>query len=291
MLPRLQGSYCPSCGALVPEGADSCPKCGMWAKGSRARRRPRPQDRVVSQETSALPRIEPALPAEQDLKDPYLHEKPLRLRSVILAAVACVALVGGAVLYITHPWNPDAYSIKAKEPADTSQAGFPGVLDSLTGQDSDRGGEQEVKTGDENTYDQLKEAYVQLGELSSALDDSVDRLEKTGLSGDKDERTQGASEAEALGIQLSNLIAEVQDVDVTSGTYAESRSELLKLANYLRNRSDLLTQAWREARDSQDPEAERSQILQSVRGEASSYGRLFREGYAQFSLEAPASEG
>ncbi len=29
MIPRLQGRWCPSCGALVPDGRETCPSCGM----------------------------------------------------------------------------------------------------------------------------------------------------------------------------------------------------------------------------------------------------------------------
>lgn len=287
VLPRLQGSYCPSCGAMIPEGAESCPKCGMLVSPAPQRGKKKERRASPEQETGQLPRIEPALPAEQDLKDPYLHEQPIRMRSVVLAAIACILVVGGAVLLITHPWDPQAFSIKPTEPADTSQAGSVAAVETLSGQDT-RSSTDDVKSGDETTYEALKADYQALGEYSEALDDSVDQLESTGISGDSSEREARRTEAAELAVKISNTIANIEAVDVTSGTYADARSELLKIGNYLRNRSDIVSSAWTQAASSSDPEAEKSQILQSVRGEGSSYGSLFKEGYANFTLEAPA---
>ncbi len=274
---------------MVPEGSESCPKCGMPVSPSpksvkTKERRPSP-----SQETGRLPRIEPALPAEQDLKDPYLHEQPVRMRSVVLAAIACVLVVGGAVLLITHPWDPDAFATRATEPADTSQAGSVAAVTTLSGQDAATNAD-DVKSGDETTYESLKADYQALGEYAAALDDSVERLEGTGITGDSSEREAGRSDAAELAVKISNAIADIQAVDVTSGTYAEAREELLKIGNYLRNRSDIVSSAWTQAASSSDPKADRAQILQPVRGEGSSYGSLFKEGYANFKLEAPAAD-
>lgn len=288
VLPRLQGEYCPSCGAMVPEGSDSCPKCGMPV--AKVAKKDNPQDRkpLPSQETGRLPRIEPALPAEQDLKDPYLHEQPIRMRSVVLAAIACILVVGGAVLLITHPWDPNAFATRATEPADTSQAGSIASVETLSGQDTSRTNtDTTVKSGDESTYEVLNQAYKELGEYSEDLESSVQRLEDTGISGDSAEREAGRSEAAELAVKISNTISDIESADVTSGTYADARTELLRIGNYLRNRSDIVSAAWSQAASSSDPEAERSQILQSVEGEGSSYGSLFKEGYANFKLTAP----
>ncbi|BCV18831.1 zinc ribbon domain-containing protein [Leptogranulimonas caecicola] len=301
-LPRLTGSYCPSCGALVPEGADTCPKCGMWV-GKREPMRvptnipltdPLPGDRQVNaapapDETNQLPRIESAVPSEHDLRDPYLRERPIRMRTVIVAAIACLAIVGGAILLITHPWNPGADLGAATQPADTSKAGFPGAIDSLTGQDT-KGPTGEVKSGDETSHDILQEAYENLGAYAKQLDDSVTALESRGFSGTSEERSEGFSNASTLGVEISNTINKIQEVDTTSGSYQDSKDELLKMANWLRNRSDAVTTAWKQAAQSENPQSVREQALSSIRGEAASWSTMFESAYANFSLPEPAAQ-
>ncbi len=293
-LPRLTGSYCPSCGALVPEGSTNCPKCGMWVESRPAPKRGRRVQATVGDDpaapdaTNELPRFESAVPSEKDLRDPYLREHPVRLRAVFVAAAACVAVVGGAVLLIAHPWDPDAFSIRATAPADTSQAGFPGTVDTLQGQDSKGSGSDTVKSGDETTYEGLSNAYTALGDLSGRLDDSVSELEEKGFSGTAQERQEGQRRAATLGVEISNCISDIQGVDTTSGTYEDEREELLKMGNWLRNRSDIVSSAWSEAASAPDPSSAREEVLSSVRGEASSFGSLFKQAYSSFSIQAPA---
>lgn len=289
-LPRLAGSYCPSCGSLVPEGAAACPSCGMLVEAPPVRP-PAPEgddadEAPVAEETNRLPRIESAVPSEEDLRDPYLREHPIRMRAVVVSIAACLAVVGGAVLLITHPWDPNAFSSRATAPADTSQAGFPGAIDSLTGQDS-RGGSGEVKSGDEATYETLSSAYASFGDLSKKLDDSIELLESRGFSGDAKERQEGQSAAVAIGVEISNAISDVQNADTTSGTYATQKEELVKMGNWLRNRYDIVSAAWSQAASSTDPQSVRSSVLAPVRGEASSYASLFNQAYSSFSIQAP----
>lgn len=293
-LPRLTGSYCPSCGALVPEGSSSCPKCGMWIDARPAPRRGRRvqatvgEDSTAPDQTNELPRFESAVPSEKDLRDPYLREHPVRLRAVFVAAAACVAIVGGAVLLLAHPWDPDAFSIRATTPADTSQAGFPGTVDTLKGQDSKGAGDGDVKSGDETTYEALSSAYTELGKLSGRLDDSVKLLEEKGFSGTAKERQDGQQKAATLGVEISNCISDIQGTDTTSGAYEDEKEELLKMGNWLRNRSDIVSGAWSDAASASSPASIREETIAPVRGEASSFGTLFKEAYSSFSIKAPA---
>lgn len=294
-LPRLTGSYCQSCGALVPAGATACPKCGMPQKPTREvriRTRKRPQEVPLREEaaherTNPLPRIESAIPSEGAF-DAYHRDRMPRMRVVLVAMVAALAVVGGAALFLSHPWNPDAFATRAKEPADTSKAGYPGQVDSLKGQDSS-GEQQGVKSGDQTSYERLEADYKTLGELSDKLDDSVTRLEEKGIEGDKAEREAGSQEAQNLAIQISNCISDIQSTDVSSGTYTTSVQELATMGNYLRNRSDAVSRAWTLAVQAADPASERSSILAPIKGDASSFNSLFKTAYASFKLPEPQS--
>ena len=89
-------------------------------------------------------------------------------------------------------------------------------------------------------------------------------------------------------MEISNCISDIQGVDTTSGTYEDEREELLKMGNWLRNRSDIVSSAWSEAASAPDPSSAREEVLSSVRGEASSFGSLFKQAYSSFSIQAPA---
>ena len=274
-MPVIQGRWCPSCGAGVEWQDEVCPNCGMpleqeWGSPTdpnvvpaAPRDAAQPVDEPVDEtaDTRAIPRIESAIPPEDDptSKVAALEVMPQTSRFA-LAAVASILLVCGLALAITHPWNPNVHSISATEEADTSMAGFPGTVETLSGQDSDGSGVVSVPSGDDATLAQLVEAYGKLGRYAERADQSEQLFEEVAFGSDLDERTRGHREAEALAIDVSNLIARLDEVDVTSGLYLEERDNLVTLANWLRNRVDSLSAAWKAAVDSQDPSADRDEI-------------------------------
>ena len=236
-------------------------------------------------ETHEIPRIESAIPAEDDptSKVKILDEMP-RTGRLLLAAVFSAALVGGLAIAITHPWNPDQYSIKATTEADTSMAGFPGTVDSLTGQDNNNATDQEVLTGDEATLAQLVEAYEKLGKYAKRADESQKLFGKEGCSDDKEARQKAKRGIDALAIDVSNLIAQIREVDVTSGTYVQERDNLVTLGNWLRNRVEILQEAWKASVESADPTSEEERLQGIVAGGGDSggadgYKALFDESY------------
>lgn len=117
--------YCKSCGALIPEGATVCPNCGMPVEEEAIQ--PAEKAAVQLQQQQEKPHLASAIPAASD---PYsattANERMPRRRVFLVSFIAALIVVGGAVLLITQPWNPDPYSLKATEAADTSMAGFPG---------------------------------------------------------------------------------------------------------------------------------------------------------------------
>ena len=303
-MPALQGRWCPACGVAVDWGERVCPNCGLpleqeW--GSSSPDVQTPIDEMASAgvpapepvvddaaDTHAIPRIESAIPPEDDPTSRVAVQEAIpRTSRFLVAAVASAALVCGLALAITHPWNPDVYSIKATEEADTSMAGFPGTVETLTGQDSDGRSEVEVPTGDDATLAQLTEAYGKLGRYAARADANEELFGEVAFENDLTERTRGKREADALAIDVSNLIQSLEKVDVSSGTYVDELEHMNTLGNWLRNRMDTLTAAWKAVVESDNPAADRArleQLLLADHGDdgKSAYQTLFDENYEQW---------
>lgn len=286
-------TWCPGCGALVAPGEDVCPKCGSSLSGSEPRVRSTRAmdlpdigntgvmdlDAGDADETGVITRIESAIPASDDATTPSARgDRMPRTRAFAFAALFALLVVGGATLLITHPWDPDATRISAKTPADTSMQGFPGVVESLSGQDGSKGEHESFSA-------QLERAHESLGELSDRVDESVEELESVGVSGDATAREKGLEQARAISIEVSNLIDDVKEIDDGTGPNADAVKDLTTLGNWLRNRCDALCAAWRLSADSTDLDADAEKILSKAR-EGESYARLFSQNYESM---APAS--
>ena len=305
--PTPPKTYCPSCATLVPEGVTNCLACGMRVRTKAVRPKKREvagaaptttaavgavagagkNDARDPEKTAESPKLESAIPAETELKDPYHHENPMRLRNVFVASFAALLLVGSGILIITHPWDPHAFDTKATTPADTSQEGFPGQVDALKGQDSNNTDTGEVESGDEATYKTFNNTYQKFGELSKSVESSTSDLEKFGCTGDSKAVTDGRNNASQIDIDISNAISEIQSTDVSSGKYYAQQQDLIKMGNYLRNEADILLNAWKKAAQSKNPSAEKDSILKPVKTNGANYASLFSKAYAAFSMSAP----
>ena len=282
-------TWCPGCGALVPSGESICPKCGTEVRPDSPApsvRRTRSLDLpsigdtgVIpvgeEEETNVMTRIESAIPGADGSSTPTaLGDRMPRTRSFALAAALAVAVVGGATLYIPHPWDPDATSISAKTPADTSMQGFPGVVDSLSGQD-DSG---ERVSAAEQVAQNMSAFYEELGELSARVDESEEDLRTTGVSGEKDARAAGLEGAQAIAIDISNLIDRMSGSFDDTSDWADDMGNLSTLGNWLRNRCDAIVEAWEVSAKSQDPAEDSAEIIsEAARGR--SFAALFSENY------------
>lgn len=248
------------------------------------------EEPIVSEtdDTRALARIESAIPAEHDPDSKVAEQERMpRPRAVLLASFFAILFVCGLALVFTHPWNPDANNIKATEEADTSMAGFPGTVESLSGQDSDENDKIEIVSGDDATYAQLMEAYGKLGSYAERADESEALFREVAFGDNLDERTRGKREADALAIDISNLIELLGQVDVTSGTYVGDVDHLTTLGSWLRNRVDALTAAWKADVETSDPAADQQRLLALLEADhdasgQSTYKTLFDESYASW---------
>lgn len=279
-------TWCPVCGALVPEGEHVCPKCHSALEPEPVRvmrdlELPEigdEEDEEGSGETGVITRIESAIPTPGQGSSPgALRDRLPRTRAMMLAAAFAVLVVGGSILLITHPWDPNATQTKATTPADTSMSGYPGSIDSLKGQD------KETTTGTEGQgggaiLSSLTSAYEQLGSLSARVDESEATLRSDGVSGDADARAAGSEDATALSLEVSNLISTIQSTSDADGFYSDAKNNLLTLGNWLRNRCDALTESWGLSASSDDPAADEDAILLPMDA-AAGYARLFEENY------------
>ena len=157
---------------------------------------------------------------------------------------------------------------------------------------SDQEDQEETLTGDEATYQQLSEDYKELADLAERIDKAEDGFEEAAFGGDQEAFDNASSECEELSYDVSNLISDIQSVDVTSGTYAEDVEHLVTLGNWLRNRVDALNSAWNSAEASSDPAANRDEIMaplvgsQNASGE-NTYKGLFNQNYEAWEPQAP----
>lgn len=242
--------------------------------------------RLERERTTTLPRIESAIPSEPDpsVEGPYGRERLPHTRVFVVAAVASLLIVGGATLAITHPWDPSLLDPRATTPADTSQAGFPGTVSRLQGQDSGVVDASSVASADELTFNAMTDAYDQLAKISEHADSSAEKLSDVGTSGTADERKSGFEDAKQLALDASNLVRAIDAIDVsTTGTYTDQRDHLNVLANWLRNRSDAISKAWSLSAGSSDPERDASKIEAPLKGQSvndtESYAALFAKNY------------
>lgn len=310
-LPKLTGTYCVSCGALVPAGSSICPHCGIAVDAATlqsgvhispkslagASHSTNIQGRALSNlpdideldetetthimpklkesanQTHTMPRLDSAIPAEPTAEEEenYGASAVQRTRIFAIAAIASLVIIGGAAVLITHPWNPLQNNQRATTAADVSTAGYPGEVEHLSGQDK-----EEAKTAvdaDEQTYNYLTEYHTELAQLSKDADDLEDLLDTTGVSGTADERASGYEDAQQLSLDISNLVTKIAGVDTSAtGTYTQDQENLSTLGNWLRNRIEALERAWKLSAQSSDPTADTSSILAPMQGNRRSDG-------------------
>lgn len=321
VMPKLEGEYCSSCGALVPTGSKTCPHCGVAAPqkptkrsfgvevtgarasttqsshsstnqaNSRLSSLPSPDDesRDSADSTCALPRFESAIPAEPapNTDENYGHSGLQRTRIFGVAALASIVIVGGAALLVTHPWNPLQNYQRAITAADVSTAGYPGEVEQLSGQDKSST-TLEAVSADEQIYTHLIDAYTQLGQFSKLADELEAELDEYGTSGSDEDRAQAAQSAQQLSIDISNLITTISGIDAsTTGTYEQDKNNIETLASWLRNRIEAIEEAWSRSAQSTDPASDTDSILAPMLGNRTSdgseaYVNLFANNYVSW---------
>ncbi len=310
-MPVVHGRWCPACGSAASWTDQVCPVCGMPLEEEWNAPKVETDDLLdvtrvealedqptvdEAAETKAMPRIESAIPAEDDpeSKVATLEVMP-RVSRFMLASIASIALVCGLALLLTHPWNPNANSIKATKEADTSMAGFPGTVEELSGQDNAGKPQEDDLEGDDAVFAELDDIYEKLGRYAQRADESEASFADQAFDADAEVREAGKRTIEALAIDVNNLIEDLDQLDVSSGLYEEDRDHLLTLAKWLTYRVDTIRSAWRAAADSEDPSSEQEQLIILLKADAgddgtSRYASLFTEHYEEWKPEHKDAE-
>ncbi|MFC2764876.1 MAG: hypothetical protein ACFN3D_01055 [Lancefieldella parvula] len=189
-----------------------------------------------------------------------------------------------AIFILTHPWDPQATDNRAKVEAPVSSTPTTTPVAHLTGQDTS--GTQQ-NTSSDAVFDALNSDYQKLGDLSKRLDDNEKTFDQVAITGSDQERSDGQQEAEQISLDISNVISDLSSLDDSNGNYRQSIENLSKLGNWLRNRSDALSEGWKRSVSSSNPSQDKEKILAPVdnirdSSGSSSYQKLFDENYVNW---------
>ena len=284
--------WCESCGSPVPEGVEACPVCGLPVKDAYedwdeeettvVKEAPK-EDGEAASLTSAIPPAPEAGDAERGTDD-----APTHMRLVIVAAIAALLVVGGTTLYITRPWDPNAYITHATEDADTSMEGFPGTVTHLSGQDliEDSERTEYLKNAERTTDDFMKlmgEVDAECAELEVPVEDFLE----TGLLG---ESSGSAAKAESMRERFETAYEEVAGFDMRGSSYEERHGSILVTAEYLQGRVRCVCDAWTALESFPEPDdaivAVRAAVNGGVDGRSLAEWRdLFVNSYATLTSE------
>ncbi len=285
--------WCSVCGALLAPEALECPKCGAAAPSQAAEAALREKKKAEVRREHEVADLESAIPptGPDAITPSSANDVMPRLKRLVVAGVAAVAIVGGAALAITHPWNPNANDTSAKTPYDTSNAGNPEAVKTLESQDKSASQDEADGAGESSDpiYDVLIAAYEELGKFAERIDASESSLSTTGVSGSSDERASGYSDAKTLSIEVSNAIIALEQTNDGAGAYTEQINNLKTLGNWLRNRCDGLTSAWSVSSEADDPSSESDSILAKVSANPT-YKQLFDDNYESYKPVSSATE-
>ncbi len=269
--------WCESCGAAIPEGAQTCPTCGMPVTGvfeEHFEEEPHKAD-----DASTLVSAIPPDPSETPDELHAPEERPKRLRLLLLAACAALVLVGGATLFITRPWDPEAYTIHATADADTSMEGFPGTVTHLPSQDRIEDEVWQGYLGDVTTF--LDSFHDRMGAIFREAEVLYDTLPGSTATKDMEtvaNRSMAASKLREELIQTSTLATRLVLPDTELD---ERRDQLLVLSTYLRGELDILDKTWQAA--SMEGDIDSAGFAARIALQRASAGRDYSEWHDLFS--------
>ncbi len=262
-------AFCKQCGARLGKDDITCPSCGMYRDKSEIAP---PISNINLPEldpsaTNTLPRIESAIPDE----DAESERTSTPIKPFAVAGALAVVVVTVFTLIITHPWNPAAYYGRPQEPLDFTKSDH-AQIDSLSGQDKKAQSEEMLTNAD--PYEILSTAYDRIIELAGQVDDIQLKFRDYGFSDSQEEIDEAAKQTKLVAIEISNEISKLNNLNFGGTKYESQRVELIKLANFLRNRIDGYSSAWNATKNSSNREADRSKIesyIQKARANQASF--------------------
>lgn len=302
--------YCPSCGTLVAEDATNCMHCGMRLDANIHEQTEETTESGrdalnVTQKLNALPDehtvlgVDSALPAKEEFIKSHERESNIHPKRIIVSICACILIVCTAILIIFHPWDPFAYQSRTRTPADTSQEGFPGSIESLNGQDSSDSSDAPTTNSDEadkaasqgeatnaEVYTTLTTIYRRLGEISSKLSDSSASL-SAALTQDSAARKSGF---DAIGTLVGNaqaLRSDCAGLTNVSARFYDAAHACMQCCEDLCAWAQTLYQAWDWAQGSSDIASDRSSIQSFIASEVDPAHTTFQNVYESITIPTP----
>lgn len=253
---RPLNRWCSVCGALVSDDMEACPTCGSPLEPTGAPVAGEPDREAVPDEPEDEPdpdataRLE-APSAQMDDAIPAPGAGPTSrvrsqtgMRALVLALVAAVAVMGGTILYITHPWNPGS-SKHDKETieVDTTSAGSPGVVSAIGAQDGEAGTPRLGTPGSRSTFEWESDAYVMIEDVAAQLADNQALLESVGAGEVTSGLDEGADACDSLARQLAALSSDLASA-TPEDAYADDVERLEQLVGWLSSWAASLDDGW-----------------------------------------------
>lgn len=237
--------WCESCGAPVPEGLDACPQCGMptgddpmAVPDALTWRREHLHRQIVDERPVALVSAIPD--TTLDGTEALLTEEHESRGRLVAVALACaVALVAGVTLYITRPWDPNAYAIHAFEDADTSMDGYPGLRTHLSQDTSAIDEEEAIEQQAAASLDAFAQTMSQRVGEADAIEADLEAY----FAGEATDIADVARRAHELKEAFSGELAAIEAIRISAGPVEDTRQSLLVLAGYVTGELEVLDQA------------------------------------------------
>ena len=247
--------WCKSCGSPIPQGAKECPVCGLPIQGAFEEDWDSSDDDSGDGKDSEVPQLSSAIPPtpqpgeEDEREDAFSHT-----RLLVMAVVAALVVVGGTALFITRPWDPNAYSTHATEDADTSMEGFPGTVSHLSAQDELEAAARSAYLRDgEKAIDEFVPLMVEIGDSCTALEGSTETYVTTGK---KPEGTNYFNEIVDLKKRLHEGFDPIAELDMSGSDYETKHERLVVTCSYLVGRVETLYMIWEgSSRNTQEGDA------------------------------------
>ena len=234
--------WCESCGSAIPEGAHECPVCGLPVEGAFDDPSGEGLESAAKVNVDA-PELASAIPPAPESGDvsSEVYDAPTRLRLSVVAAIAALLVVGGTALYITRPWDPDAYVTHASTETPVKEDGPQKSISHLSRQDQIEAAERtEYLRNAESLVDELVATMKDVANGCTECEEVAEACFESGTLPDESRLPQVSEYAD----RLNGLHDQVAKLDLRGSTYEAYAKDVLVTSAYLKGRVETLKSVW-----------------------------------------------
>lgn len=235
--------WCESCGSAIPEGAQECPVCGLPVNGSFDEPWDHPDATDEQEGPREVPELASAIPPAPEPGElrGEADDAPARLRLVVISAIAALCVVGGTALYITRPWDPNAYVTHATEEIRDEKSEPVKSVSHLSGQDLMEDAERiEYLQNAEGLVDELVATMAEVAQGCTECEESAEACFQDATLPDESRLSQVTEYAD----RLHGLLTQVTELDLRGSTYEVLAKDAIVTAQYLEGRVQTLKTVW-----------------------------------------------